>query len=125
MRDEIVKLLKLPTERVVVRHAEGSGCYGHNGADDVSFDAVLLARAVPGTPVRVQWMRDDEFAWEPQGPAMVVDVRAQLDAEGRIAHWEEHIWGNRHIQRPGRRPEPGFLAAWHQGEGRPMGRPSP
>jgi hypothetical protein len=120
LRDEIVKLLKLPTERVVVRHAEGSGCYGHNGADDVSFDAVLLARAVPGTPVRVQWMRDDEFAWEPQGPAMVVDVRAQLDAEGRIAHWEEHIWGNRHIQRPGRRPEPGFLAAWHQGEGLPM-----
>jgi CO/xanthine dehydrogenase Mo-binding subunit len=120
LRDEIVKLLKLPTERVVVRHAEGSGCYGHNGADDVSFDAVLLARAVPGTPVRVQWMRDDEFAWEPQGPAMVVDVRAQLDAEGRIANWEEHIWGNRHIQRPGRRPEPGFLAAWHQGEGHPM-----
>ena len=120
LRDEIVKLLKLPAKRVVVRHAEGSGCYGHNGADDVSFDAVLLARALPGTPVRVQWMRDDEFAWEPQGPAMVVDVRAQLDAEGRIAHWEEHIWGNRHIQRPGRRPEPGFLAAWHQGEGCPM-----
>jgi CO/xanthine dehydrogenase Mo-binding subunit len=120
LRDEIVKLLRLPTERVVVRHAEGSGCYGHNGADDVSFDAVLLSRAVPGTPVRVQWMRDDEFSWEPQGPAMVVDLRARLDAEGRIANWEEHIWGNRHIQRPGRRPEAGLLAAWHQGEGLPM-----
>ncbi len=120
LRDEVVKLLKLPNERVVVRHAEGAGCYGHNGADDVSFDAVLLARAVPGTPVRVQWMREDEFAWEPQGPAMVVALKARLDDEGRIANWEEHLWANRHIQRPGRRPEPGFLAAWHQGEGQPM-----
>jgi nicotinate dehydrogenase subunit B len=120
LRDEIVKLLNLSTEQVVVRHAEGSGCYGHNGADDVSFDAVLLALAVSGTPVRVQWMREDEFAWEPQGPAMVVDLRARLDGEGRIVNWEEHLWGNRHIQRPGRRPEPGFLAAWHQGEGHPM-----
>ena len=120
LRDEIAKLLHLEPDHVVARHAEGSGCYGHNGADDVSFDAVLLARAVPGTPVRVQWMREDEFAWEPQGPAMVVELRAGLDSEGRITNWEEHIWGNRHIQRPGRRPEPGFLAAWHQGEGRPM-----
>ena len=120
LRDEIAKLLELDPSTVVARHAEGSGCYGHNGADDVSFDAALLARAVPGTPVRVQWMREDEFAWEPQGPAMVVQLRAGLDAQGRIANWEEHIWGNRHIQRPGRRPEPGFLAAWHQGEGRPM-----
>ena len=117
LRDEVVKLLKLPSLHVVVRHAEGSGCYGHNGADDVGFDAVLLARAVPGSPVRVQWMREDEFTWEPQGPAMVVELRAGLDAQGRIANWEEHIWGNRHIQRPGRRPEPGFLAAWHQGDG--------
>lgn len=120
LRDEIAKLLRLAPEQVVARHAEGSGCYGHNGADDVSFDAVLLARAVPGTPVRVQWMREDEFAWEPQGPTMVVELRAGLDAAGRIDNWEEHIWGNRHIQRPGRRPEPGFLAAWHQGEGCPM-----
>ena len=120
LRDEIVKRLDLPPEQVVARHAEGSGCYGHNGADDVSYDAVLLARAVPGTPVRVQWMREDEFAWEPQGPAMVVTLKAGLDAQGRIANWEEHIWGNRHIQRPGRRQEPGFLAAWHQGDGCPM-----
>ena len=117
LRDEIAKLLRLSPEQVVARHAEGAGCYGHNGADDVSYDAALLARALPGTPVRVQWMREDEFAWEPQGPAMVVQLRAGLDAAGRIANWEEHIWGNRHIQRPGRRPEPGLLAAWHQGDG--------
>jgi CO/xanthine dehydrogenase Mo-binding subunit len=120
LRDEIAKLLQLTPQQVVARHAEGSGCYGHNGADDVSFDAALLAMALPDMPVRVQWMREDEFAWEPQGPAMVVQLSATLDADGRIANWDEHIWGNRHIQRPGRRPEPGLLAAWHQGEGCPM-----
>ena len=52
-------------------HMEGSGCYGHNGADDVAADAALLARALPGRPVRVQWMREDEHAWEPYGPAMM------------------------------------------------------
>ena len=39
---------------------EGSGCYGHNGADDAGGDAALLARALPGRPVRVQWMREQE-----------------------------------------------------------------
>ena len=57
-------------------HAEGAGCYGHNGADDVAFDAALLARAANGRPVRVQWMRDDEFMWEPYGAAMTMRVKA-------------------------------------------------
>ena len=57
----------LPKERVRCIHVEGSGCYGHNGADDVAADAALLARAWPGKPVRVQWMRDQEHTWEPYG----------------------------------------------------------
>jgi len=120
LRDEIAKLLALPREQIVARHGQGAGCYGHNGADDVAYDAALIARAMPGHPIRVQWMREDEFAWEPQGPAMVIDLEGAVDAEGQIVQWSQSIWGNRHIQRPGRRPEPGFLAAWHQGEGREM-----
>ena len=120
LRDEIAKLLGLPREQIVARHGQGAGCYGHNGADDAAYDAALIARAMPGHPIRVQWMREDEFAWEPQGPAMVVDLEGAVDAEGQIVQWSQSIWGNRHIQRPGRRPEPGFLAAWHQGEGREM-----
>lgn len=53
-------MLGAPEARVHCIHAEGSGCYGHNGADDVAADAALLARAWPGKPVRVQWMREDE-----------------------------------------------------------------
>jgi nicotinate dehydrogenase subunit B len=120
LRDEMAKLLNWPADQIVVRHGQGAGCYGHNGADDAAFDAALIARALPGCPVRVQWMREDEFAWEPQGPAMTVDLQAGVDAQGRILGWSQSIWGNRHIGRPGRRPEPGLLAAWHTGQGSAM-----
>jgi len=117
LRDELAKILKLPADRVIARHADGAGCYGHNGADDVALDAALLARAAEGRPVRVQWMREDEFAWEPFGPAMVVKLCGALDAGGGVAEWREEIWGNRHLTRPGRHPNPGLLAAWHLEQG--------
>ena len=113
LRAELAKILKMDAASIVVRHAEGSGCYGHNGADDAALDAVLLARAVEGRPVRLQWMREDEFGWEPFGPAMAVQMKASLDADGQVVQWDEQIWGNRHLTRPGRLPNPGLLAAWH------------
>ena len=113
LRNEIAKLLHRAPETVIVRHAEGSGCYGHNGADDVAFDAALLALALPGKAVRVQWMREDEFAWEPLGPAMAVKLSGKVTVDGYVAEWHEEIWGNRHIGRPGRFVGPGLLAAWH------------
>jgi CO/xanthine dehydrogenase Mo-binding subunit len=117
LREELARLLDMDSSTIVVRHGEGAGCYGHNGADDVALDAVLLARAVNGTPVRVQWMREDEFAWEPFGPAMVVRMQGSLDAAGRIVSWQQDLYGNRHITRPGRHPNIGLLAAWHFDEG--------
>ena len=74
-----------PGAASTVEHVEGAGCYGHNGADDAAFDAVLLARAVPGRPVQVRWSRQDELGWAPFGSAMVADVAAGLDAAGRLA----------------------------------------
>ncbi len=117
LRDELAKILRLDCEQVIVRHAEGAGCYGHNGADDVALDAALLALELAGAPVRVQWMREDEFAWEPFGPAMAVKLCGSVDSSGQITQWHEEIWGNRHIGRPGRQSKPGLLAAWHTGNG--------
>jgi CO/xanthine dehydrogenase Mo-binding subunit len=117
LRRELALVLQIPQERVIVHHAEGSGCYGHNGADDVALDAVLLSRAVGGRPVQVQWMRDDEFAWEPYGPAMVVDIHAKLDADGTIVQWELDGWSNGHLSRPGVAGDVGrassLIASWH------------
>lgn len=102
LRRALAELLGAPEEAVRCIHGEGSGCYGHNGADDVAADAALMARAFPGIPVRVQWMREDEHAWEPFGPAMVADVAATLDASGRIVDWQYEVWSQSHNTRPGK-----------------------
>jgi len=60
LRDALAEMLSMPKDKVRCIHREGSGCYGHNGADDVAAHAALVARAMPGKPVRVQYMRDQE-----------------------------------------------------------------
>jgi CO/xanthine dehydrogenase Mo-binding subunit len=100
-REAIAEMLALPIERVRIVHMEGSGCYGHNGADDAAADAALIAAALPGRPIRVQWMREQEHAWEPFGPAMLTTVAARLGADGRISDWTFDVWSNIHSTRPG------------------------
>lgn len=111
LRADLAKALRCAPDQVLVRHMEGAGCYGHNGADDVALDAVLAARAVPGIPVRMLWSRAEELGWSPFSPAMLVDVEADLDSAGNIAAWRSHIVSNGHSSRPGRAPEPTLLAA--------------
>lgn len=117
LRYDLATVLNVAPETIVVHHAEGSGCYGHNGADDVALDAVLLSRAAGGRPVQVQWMRDDEFAWEPYSPAMTTDVHAALDDKGNIVDWSVELWSNGHSQRPNSvktaSPVSSLVAAWH------------
>jgi len=111
LRQDLAKILRMKEEDIVVAHAEGAGCYGHNGADDAALDAALLARAAGGRPVRLQWMRDDEFAWEPYGAAMAFELEAQLDASGAIVSWRHELWSNGHTHRPGRAKLPTLWAA--------------
>jgi nicotinate dehydrogenase subunit B len=100
-RQGVAEMLRVPPAKVRLIHVEGSGCYGHNGADDAAADAALIARELPGTPVRVQWMREQEHGWEPYGPAMVTKLKASLDASGAIASWNFEVWSNTHSMRPG------------------------
>lgn len=111
LRDAIAQALGRDPSSVIVEHAEGAGCYGHNGADDAAFDAVLLARAVPGRPVQVQWTRQDELAWAPFGSAMTADVEATVDDAGRLTSWSYDVWSQGHTARPGYEGVPGLLAA--------------
>ena len=111
LRADTALALGMPPENIVVQHVEGAGCYGHNGADDVAFDAVLLARAAGGRPVRLQWSREDEMAWSPMGAAMAIEIEADLDAGGDIAGWRGDVWSNGHVSRPGRMPIPTVFSA--------------
>ena len=101
LRAALARTLKLDPAAIVVHHAQGPGCYGHNGADDAATDAAVLALAMPGKPVRVRWRREEEFGFEPVSPAMVTNVQATLDAAGRPAQWTTEIWSGRHSGRPG------------------------
>jgi nicotinate dehydrogenase subunit B len=109
LRGAIAEMLGMSKNKVRCIHAESAGCYGHNAADDAAADAALLARAVPGRPVRLQWMREQEHAWEPYGPAMAAKVDAALDASGRIVDWDYAVWSNTHATRPG--PAGSLIAA--------------
>ncbi|SEM32685.1 molybdopterin cofactor-binding domain-containing protein [Bradyrhizobium sp. OK095] len=111
LRADLAIVLELPAENIVVEHMEGAGCYGHNAADDVALDAVLLAKAADGRPVRVQWSRHDEMSHAPFGAAMAIEIEADLDADNEIVGWCHEIWSNGHTARPGRAAQPALLAA--------------
>jgi len=107
----IAAAVGLDPGQVRVEHAENAGCYGHNAADDAAFDAVLLARAVPGRPVQVLWSRQDELTWSPFGSAMTADVSATLSAAGDLSSWSYDVYSQGHTARPGYAGVPGLLAA--------------
>ena len=101
LRAALARTLKLDPAAIVVHHAQGPGCYGHNGADDAAADAAVIAMLRPGTPVRVRWRREEEFGFEPVSTSMVTTVRAVLGDDGRPADWTTEIWSGRHSNRPG------------------------
>jgi len=110
LRAGIAGLLGLPREQVRCVHVEGSGCYGHNGADDAAADAALIAHRMPGVPIRVQWMRDQEAGWEPLGPAMETALEVATSEDGELIAWRHALWSTPHNERitnPGR-----LLPAW-------------
>jgi nicotinate dehydrogenase subunit B len=100
LRSTLAMLLGMPQENVHVIFKMGSGCYGINGADTVSYDAALLSQAV-GKPVRIQLTRKDEMAWENYGLAFVIDQRAGVDKDGTIVAWDHESWSPTLGGRPG------------------------
>lgn len=111
LRQDIARALGMKESDIRCRYAENAGCYGRNGADDAAFEAALIARALPGRPVRLQWMRDDEFIGEPYGTAMVMKVRGAV-AGGRIVDWQYELWSGPHGIRPGESDGSNLVSAW-------------
>ena len=120
LRGAIAEMLKLPPERVRCIHMEGSGCYGHNAADDAGADAALIAFGLPGRPIRAQWMREQENAWEPFGSMMLTTAQARL-LNGTITDWQFEVTSGPHSTRPGRAGN--LAAAWLLEE--PFALPTP
>lgn len=96
----LADLFDMDKENIRCIGMPGSGCYGHNGADDVSGEAALIAKHYPDAPVRLQWMREDEHLWEPYGTAMRIELHAGIDDQGLVTSWDTHIWSDTHSTRP-------------------------
>jgi nicotinate dehydrogenase subunit B len=90
-RDMLAKVLRLPVGKVQVQYYEGSGTFGHSCYEDAPQAAAILSQAI-GRPVRVQFMRWDEHGWDNYGPAHLADVRAAIDADGKLVAYEYHGW---------------------------------
>ncbi|HYK15640.1 MAG TPA: molybdopterin cofactor-binding domain-containing protein [Burkholderiales bacterium] len=122
LRQHLARVMRMSDASIIAVHVEGSGCYGHNGADDVACDASLVARATGGRPVKLQWMREDEFGWEPYGSAMVMKLQARVDASGQVVDWQHETWSHPHSTRPGGTGS-NLLAGWDIANPVPMGAP--
>jgi nicotinate dehydrogenase subunit B len=99
-RHSVSVLTGLPLDSVRVIFVRGSGCYGLNAADAVSYDAALLSQAVH-RPVRVQLTRHDEFVSENYGSACVIEQQAGIDTSGAISVWDCGTWSVSLGGRPG------------------------
>ena len=128
LRYSLAEALDLDPARLTVRHVDGAGCYGHNGADDAAMDAATIALALPGTPVAVAWNRADEHGWEPQSPAMTVRLSAGVSTDGRVVSWQHDTYSYPHGARPRPTGNPsisGLLATWSFEPPATLPEPSP
>ncbi|WP_216892936.1 molybdopterin cofactor-binding domain-containing protein [Nocardia alni] len=120
LRAAIADALGMAQSDVVVHHVEGAGCYGHNPADDVAFDAALLALRTDGRPVRVLWDRAAELGSAPLASAMSADLSAELGSDGSVRNWTYDVWSNGYNGRPGYAGNPGLLANGYRAGGQDL-----
>ena len=126
LRKDLALALGIDAQQIEVQHVRGAGCYGHNGADDVAYNAAWLARHVPGQCVRVQWSREEEMQQSPLAPAMRVKLQATVQsvaaptssglskgcADLELLTWQHDVWSQGHSSRPGRAATPAFKDSW-------------
>lgn len=109
LRDAIAEAFGIDPKTVRIEHVPGAGCYGHNGADDATFDAAIVARALPGKPILLKWTREEEHAWSPYASATSMTLRASLDVDGKVIDWNHETYGDTFNMRP--RPGPNMAGA--------------
>ena len=96
----LVKFFKMKEEDVTLFFSPGSGCYGHNGADDAAFEAAILSKEMPNKHILLKWTREDEHCWEPYGSASINRLNGTIDQQGNIVYWSHEVFSDTYITRP-------------------------
>ena len=107
LRQALQSMLGMTADQIHIISVPGAGCFGHTVADDAAADAALLAKAYPGRHIRVQWSLRDQHTWEPYGSAILMELEADLDEQGKIKQFRSDVWSDSHSTRP--RKEAGTL----------------
>ena len=93
VRTELAEAFRLPEERVRVVVPDTGSAYGGKHSGEHAVEAARLARAA-GTPVKLVWTRAEEFSFGYARPAGVIEIKASVDANGRLVAWEFDNWNS-------------------------------
>ncbi|MGD8787935.1 MAG: molybdopterin-dependent oxidoreductase, partial [Burkholderiales bacterium] len=79
----------IPLENVIVHKMHAGGGFGRRGGhQDYTKQAVKIAMAMPGTPVRLQWSREEDMRQGKYRPVSLVKLRGALDNNGNWTAWQ-------------------------------------
>jgi isoquinoline 1-oxidoreductase beta subunit len=78
----------VPLENVYVHKMHAGGGFGRRGPhQEYTKQAVWIAQTMPGTPVRLQWSREEDIQQGRYRPVALVKLRGALDAQGNWIGW--------------------------------------
>ena len=100
LKSTLSKALVTSEENINLKYSPGSGCYGHNGADDVAFEAAFIAKSFPNKHILLKWTREDEHCWEPYGSASINKLTSTIDKKGEIIYWSHEVFSDTYMTRP-------------------------
>lgn len=83
----------LPIEQCDVYKIHLGGGFGRRGAPDFVKQAVMLAKEIPGTPIKLLWSREEDMMHGFFHPTTKGRMRGALDADGNLTGFHMRISG--------------------------------
>jgi isoquinoline 1-oxidoreductase beta subunit len=84
---------ELPVAKCDVHKMILGGGFGRRGRSDYVRQAVLVARQMPGTPVKLMWSREEDMTHCQYHPTTMCRLTAGLDAQGNLVGLRVRISG--------------------------------
>jgi isoquinoline 1-oxidoreductase beta subunit len=86
-RKDIAEALKMPIENVTVHVSLLGGGFGRKSKWDFMLEAALLSQKLGGTPVLVQWTREDDIQHSFYHTTSVERIEVAVDNAGKVTGW--------------------------------------
>jgi len=84
-------LTGLPPSAITVNTTFLGGGLGRKIEQDYISQAIRIAKAVNGKPVKLVWSREEDFSNDVYRPMALSRVQAGLDAQGNVVAWSNRI----------------------------------